>query len=241
MRSLPLLSITAALLMAAAILTACDEGDIPEKVVTMAAGRPIRMDCRLTGLDQWGEGYSVVMAIFDESTDGYDIAQHRVLAECEGRDTTLFWELNDTKAKTLELCLVSSLRERIITFAKTDIGEGSDTIRLRAGDIDVGIWASTLALFQQSCVRCHGEGEAAQLFLDTDRAYASLVNHPAHRTEFGGQPRVKPGDAEGSILHQMLDDHYANAQDIGVNHKAIFRSTYPLNIIDLWIDNLTDE
>ena len=113
----------------------------------------------------------------------------------------------------------------------------NDTIRLDAGRVEAGVYASVLTLFRGSCIRCHGEGAAAQLWLDADRAYASLVNHPAYRAEFEGKMRVLPGDAEGSVLHQMLDTAYPNAQDIGVNHKAIFRSTYPMNIIDLWINN----
>ncbi|MBQ7443062.1 MAG: hypothetical protein IJS59_04230 [Bacteroidaceae bacterium] len=227
--------------LCATLVAACDEGNIPEKQPTLAAGRPIRLDCRLSGIGQWGEGYSVVLALFGDDNDGYDISQFRIMPECDGRDTTIIWELQDASARTLEVCLVSALRERIVTFAATDIPEGTDTIRLAANDIDVGLWATTLAIFNQSCVRCHGEGQAAQLFLDPERAYASLVGHPAHRAEFGGASRVVPGDAQASVLHQMLDETIDNARDLGVNHKAMFRATYPLNIIDLWINSLTNE
>lgn len=216
-------------------LASCDEGDIPEKGTAYVGGRPIKLTTHITGLSDWSEGFGVVLATFN-GEDNYDVGQLRIPPECEGKDTTLVWELT-SGATSVELCLVSALRERIITFAKADIRAGNDTIRLDAGRVEVGVYASVLTLFRGSCIRCHGEGAAAQLWLDADRAYASLVNHPAYRAEFEGKMRVLPGDAEGSVLHQMLDTAYPNAQDIGVNHKAIFRSTYPMNIIDLWINN----
>mgnify|MGYP006988849478 CR=1 FL=1 len=217
-------------------LVACDEGDIPEKEVVYTSGRPIKLTTHITGLSDWSEGFGVVLATFDGDEDNYDVGQLRIPPECEGKDTTLVWELT-SKATSVELCLVSALRERIITFAKVDVSAGTDTIRLDAGRVEASVYKSVLTLFKNSCIRCHGEGGAAQLWLDADRAYTSLVNHPAYRAEFEGRMRVLPGDAESSVLHQMLDAAYPNAQDIGVNHKAIFRSTYPMNIIDLWINN----
>ncbi len=223
----------------AAMLTACDEGDIAEHTRIYEHGRPVSLHATLTGTGAWGDGYSLVLATFDSDAERYDgvynISQQRLPADIEGRDTTLTWEVDPTAA-SVELCLVTPLRERIVTFAKADIDPATtDTVRLDAGRIDVSLYGTVLQLFGNSCTRCHGEGAAANLLLDRAHAHDQLVGADAYRAEFAGMKRVVPGDAGQSVLHLMLDSTYHHTQEISVNHPAIFRTTYPLAVIDRWI------
>ncbi|MCR5820602.1 MAG: hypothetical protein K6F94_06635 [Bacteroidaceae bacterium] len=221
---------------------ACDEGDIRDHNVTYAQGGfSVKLSGRFTGLGEWDDGYSVVLAAFNGQDRVYDMGEMRITPDCEGRDTTIIWNNINRGAQSVELCVVNKLRRRMATLRTADVDENADTVYLNVGEVNTGLFGAVQSLFNMRCAGCHGGGNYANLKLDSAHAYPQLVNIPAHRPEFGGAMRVAPGNPAGSALYQMLDPSDERGNSVLMfQHKAAFTEddmsqTYALSIIGKWI------
>ncbi len=232
-----------AVLLATAVLCACDEGDIQEKEVGYAqGGYTVELHGRLTGIDGWNDGYNLVVAAFDEKDKDYDMGELRIGDDCEGKDTTIVWTNINHIATSVELCVATRLRRRVVCFRKEVLPEDGGTLRIDVGDLNVGLFSGVEALFSDNrrCVGCHGEGNFGQLRLNHENAHADLVGKTAHRAEFEGYARVEPGQPEASALHLMLDPDDERGKGVTMfNHKAAYgdelNQQNALSVIDYWI------
>ena len=88
-------------------------------------------------------------------------------------------------------------------------------------------------IFNPTCAQCHGLSTtaAAGLYLTEGQSHASLVDRPATAAE---GTRVVPGDAEGSVLHQVVNP--GNEAGLGFSHEGMLTSTDELRLIDEWIN-----
>jgi hypothetical protein len=97
------------------------------------------------------------------------------------------------------------------------------------------------------CVGCHGPGpasfiEPSQLDLsDKDAAYAAMVGVAAMGDDCagGGDPRVVPGDANGSLLIHKLENQLADGSDICGDSMPLGVLLPPsqIAVVRQWIDD----
>ncbi len=236
---------------ACVLFAACDSGDIAERVYTVdEKGYTVKMTARMSGLSDW-EGGDYTLAVAGFTADSKFALLQRALPSSaeDGAPVSLVLSNLSGEVQTVELALTNSLRKRIITLASinmTDYAGRStyDTIRLDLGTLDVGRFGVLqTGLFNRACIQCHGASgrSAAGLNLTEGNAEANLVDVPSTRRE--GYLRVESGNAEGSLLHLILNEGGENL--LSHNHTEILSSQFKTNLeevsslIDDWIDRLT--
>jgi len=233
------------------LLAACDSGDIEEQAYAITdQGHTVKLTATLTGIDSWESKYSVSLAGF---TTGDNYAQVvRTLPNTTADNTKVELVLSNIgdNINTVELAITNRLRERIITLASVNMDDYAgkkDTIRMDLGLTDVSRFgALQLGLFNMACVQCHGGNGgagAASLNLTEGRSYANLVNVSSTRKE--GMRRVVSGNAQESLLHQMMAEGGENL--LHVNHTEILSNQFKENLnevrqlIDEWINSMKIE
>ncbi len=235
---------------AVVLLSACDGGDIPDRVYQVdEKGCTVKMTARMSGLDEWeGTGYTLAVAGFTQDSK-FALLQKALPSSVEdGQPISLVLSNIGSEVRTVEVSLTNSLRKRIITLASVDMADYSDngardTILLDLGTIDVGRFGVLqTGVFNRACIQCHGGNgrSAAGLDLTEGKAQSDLVDVPSTRRE--GMLRVASGDAEGSLLHQILNE---GGEDLLTqNHAEILSSQFKSNLeevsrlIDSWIEHL---
>ena len=187
----------------------CDDGRIYEKEVNIQrGGRAMKLTGRFSGISNWTDDYSVVVAGISDDV------------------------------KSLKLCVISRLRECIVEFKTMEDEEltaVTDTILMDVGTLDVGMFSSIQSqVFDKRCVACHGQTGSASgnLFLTEGKSYHALVNQPAHKNS--DILLVKPGSAEESFIHLVLN----RAGDTSMNHTDMLSEDEQplLKLIDNWIN-----
>ena len=230
------------------LLAACDSGDIEEQAYAITdQGHTVKLTATLTGIDSWESKYSVSLAGF-ASGDNYAQVV-RTLPNTTPDSTKVEMVLSNIgdNINTVELAITNRLRERIITLARVNLDDydnKKDTIYMDLGVTDVSRFgALQLGLFNMACIQCHGGNGgagAAGLNLTEGRSFANLVNVPSSRKE--GMMRVVSGDAQQSLLHQMMAEGGENM--LHVNHTEILSNQFRENLnevrqlIDEWINGI---
>ena len=234
------------------LLACCDGGDIGEKVYAVnETGLTVKLTARMTGLQDW-EGTDFTLAVAGFAEDSRFAMVQKALPPASGDETSVELVLSNisSEVKSVELALTNSLRKRIVTLAAIDMDDyrtssARDTLRLDLGNVDVGEFGVLqTGVFDRACVQCHGESgrSAAGLNLTAGNARSQLVDVPSSRIE--GLLRVESGNAEGSLLHLILNE---GGEDILThNHTEILSSQFKSNLeevsslIDRWIARLKD-
>lgn len=222
--------------IAAVALCSCDEGRIYDDTDVMAErGVNVSMTGRLSGLDTWPEGYTVVLAAFDGKSD-YALVAKPVGAVADGGDVTMEMEVTGGEPATVELCAVNRLRRRVVTFASVSCGASMDAVGLDAVDVDVSMFSAIQHdVFNTTCANCHGASThaAAGLYLTEGHSYGSLVGVGSQLLP--DAQRVAPGDADASVLYKAV------ATDMSAgwryDHTKEIISTITIDLIKDWIDN----
>lgn len=228
-------SILYALALAAVAFTSCDEGRIAEKTVDFTEdGRVAKLDVDLTGLGTYPQNYSVVLAGFND-TDNYADIIKNLSVDSTGHCQVVMKGIPES-VKTLEVCVINSIRRRVVTFYTMEAPTTTDTIRIDAGSLNVGMFHSIQAnIFNKQCASCHsGNSWAASLNLNEGHSYANLVNVDSHLES--GKKRVLPGSSAESVLYDAL------GTDVSASwrhdHQGIMRTdAVGLQLIKDWIDN----
>ena len=183
----------------ASILGSCDEGKIyPSETDSGNEGFSVVMTGNVVGSSDYGSGYSLALAVFEEGSDFAEISK-RVDGEEENSKDVELSNVN-IKEGTAELCVINSLRKRVITFASLPVSgvKSGETITFNVGDVDVSQYG-TIAdrIFATTCIQCHGATghSAAGLDLNREQAYAMLVD-VASVVE-PGKMRVAPANRRG--------------------------------------------
>ena len=231
-------------------LSACDSGDIYDKVYQVdEKGKTVKVTARISGLGEWeGTGYSMAVAGFTQDSK-FALLQKTLPSTVEdGSTVSLVLSNISNEVQTVEVSLTNSLRKRIISLASVNMEDYSentahDTILLDLGTVDVGRFGILQAgIFNRACIQCHGGNgrSAAGLNLTEGNARANLVDVPSTRRE--GMLRVASGNAEASLLHQVLNE--GGEKLLSHNHTEILSSQFKSNLeevnnlIDSWIEHL---
>lgn len=224
-------------LLGLCLLSSCDEGRIYDTVISSGeGGRTVKFTGRITGIETWPSGYTVAVAGFDPESE-YALTSANVMpssSDGNGAFQVVMSGVTDEVAE-VELCVINRIRERVVTFDKVDCSEtAEDTIRMDVGALDVSMFRAVQhSVFDSRCASCHGGSTSAAggLYLTEGRSYGELVNVPSSfRPDV---MRVKPGDAENSLLYQVLHENGHIRHD----HQDIL-SAEPvlLSLIDDWIN-----
>ena len=224
-------------------LTGCDDGYI-EDPVNQYSGDSYTVQIKgcFNSVDSWTGKYTVAAACFDGSSP-YSLTQTALPSEENGEIQTLTLTNVSTKAKSIEIVVMSPLRERIATLYSYEIRADQrigDTIKVDVGIIDVGMFSTiNKAVFQgeqTNCARCHSAvNPVANLDLTTANAYHNLVGVQASADT--AMSRVVAGNASKSFLYRVITE---GDRSISYSHPALFvnESTAPfVEIIRSWIDS----
>lgn len=240
-KALLLLPLMAVLL----VVGACDDGTIHEKDASVTAGKVVKMEGQVLGLASYPTHYNVSVAGFTEAAEN-EVSPYatisKVLTADSAGNVSIVLSGIPGNVKNVELCLLNSLRQKVMTFATEDISSqnSGDTIRIDIGTVDVSMLSAIQnGLFNISCIGCHGANgfSGAGLNLTTGNSYASLVGHVS--TKVPDKNRVTPGDAANSVLYEVVDDSTFSV-DWRENHADILNKdqAYPLiNLLRDWINN----
>lgn len=218
-------------------MAACDDGRIYEKTVVIPQeGLTLKMTGNISGMADWPEKYSVVVAGFSDNSDYAVISKVVPAPATDGGEVLVTMSGIGDEVTSLELCVVNRLRKRIVTYKIIDeMTAVSDTVYMDAGTVDVGMYSAIQnQVFNENCVGCHGRSTsaAAGLFLTEGGSYAALVNEPSAIDE--DRLLVSPGNAQESFLHFVLNRN----GDTNHDHADILSAkTSLLTLIDDWINN----
>lgn len=229
----------------ALLFASCDDGSIQEKSGAMAVGKVVKMEGRVLGLNSYPSHYNVSIAGFTEDADAepspYATISKVLTADTLGNVSIVMSGISGA-VTDVELCLLNSLRQRIVTFVASDISaqRGDDTIRINIGTVDVGMFSAIqTGLFNLSCIGCHGSNgfSGAGLNLTAGNSYADLVGKTS--TKLPQQERVLAGDAAHSVLYEVINDS-AFSRDWRENHADVLNQERSAGLITLvrdWIDS----
>lgn len=227
------LSILAALTVSSLLFTACDEGKIyPNEQEVTSSGYSVTVKGVIEGCEDYeNSDYGIVVAAFKENDDFAVISK-----PLSNGDEDVLLKNIDSSVSTVEICVITRLRERIITVASMPISSGAGPdFTFDIGEIDVAPFSLIdHNIFSTSCVQCHGATgtSAASLTLTPDEAYRNLVNVPS--TVVDGEMRVSPGDAKASTLWQIVATDISETWSF--DHSNLL-SAEKNGFIQQWINN----
>ncbi len=228
--------------VAAVALASCDDGSVTDPVyVDSSSSYKVELTASLTGLDQWGSDYSVVLAAYSYDSR-YSVIQKslNVFTADEPTQTVALSGIPVT-ANTIELAVTDRLRRRVATIYRYAIPEGQsdgEVIKIDAGSLDVSPFGVVDAVVfngtNTNCVRCHGNGGAAGLDLSAGKAYEDLVG--VSSTKQPGILRVSPGSAEDSFLYKVITQ---GDESVHYSHPTIFTEddvAHLPELVKVWIE-----
>lgn len=216
---------------------ACDDGKIyDENTIGTVEGSTLKVTARISGIDKWPDGYSVVVAGFG-ATDYAVISKGIPASEKENETVSIVVSGITGEVSQIELCVINRLRKRIATFYKTDFKAQADTIILNVGTINAGMFNCIQEnVFNAYCTACHGTSNtaAAGLHLTSGDSYRALVSIPAIKSP-ASEWLVNPGNTQNSFLHSVLNTDIT--ADWRIDHIDMITSPELLNLIDNWIED----
>lgn len=212
-------------------LSSCDDGDVMETINVESSGRTVKIAASVSGIENWPSGYNVVVAGFGYSKYA-DISKNIF---SESADTLVLNGVGND-VKTVEICVINRLRERIATFYENDISAINDNeIILDAGAVQADMFCGIQkTLFNPTCAACHGGGKsaAAGLYLTEGKSYDALVNVASSKAT-DGSVRVVPGDAATSFLYKVV----TGTDDVlSFDHSNMILDYKNLQLIKDWIN-----
>lgn len=223
--------------MVCVLAAGCDDGKIyPAEQEVSATGLSVTVKGELDGCSQYADSdYAIVVAAF-KADDEYAVISKPL---ADGTDDIVLKNI-DSSVATVEICIISRLRERIFTIASmpVDASAGPD-FTFDVGSLNVAPFSVIdNNIFATSCVQCHGATgtSAASLNLTKGNAYKGLVNVASTVVE--GEKRVSPGDASASTLWQAV------ATDVSETWKfdhSNLLTTEKSGFIQEWINNGADD
>lgn len=231
------ISLFALTIVSAFSLASCDEGNIyPSEYDNDGSdARIVHLTGKLTGAATLPQGYSLVLAGFEEGAD-YTALQKNVEIGADGKvDMTLSAKQSLTD---FELCVTNSVRKRIASLA-TITAEGNGETTFDVGNTDVsGLSIIQQAIFTPSCASCHAtaSGRNANLCLAPGKSESNLIGVASQRLD--GAQRVQPGNPSASVLHQVIEN---NIPEVAMPHADILdakKKSDLLELLDAWIKGL---
>lgn len=221
---------------------ACDDGKIyEEEKVISSDGMVAKLTGHITGINQWPEGYSLVLAGFKDGSD-YAVTAKNISSsvDADGNVSCVLSGISE-EVNTLELCVIDITRRRVVSLQTMDREATGDTLRMNAGNVDATPFGTIQSLiFTPTCANCHGASNtaAAGLYLTSGKSHESLVGQES--AMLPGYKRVEPGNSAASVLYRVVSSDVSSQWPF--DHTALILSNTTegqnkLKLIKLWIDN----
>ena len=211
-------------------LSACDDGDVMETINVESSGRTVKIAASVSGIENWPSGYNVVVAGFGDSKYA-DISKNIFTDTAD----TLVLNGIGNDVKTIEICAINRLRERIATFYENDISNNNEAeIILDASAVQADMFSGIQkTLFNPTCAACHGGGKsaAAGLYLTEGKSYDALVNVASSKAT-DGSVRVVPGNAANSFLYKVVT---GTDGVLSFDHSNMITEEKYVKLIENWI------
>lgn len=187
------------------LLVSCDDGRVEEKYSDVVEGRSVHLTAVVNGEETWPKGYDLALAGF-RADDEYAAAV-RLLRPADDGVVDVTLTALPAEITSLELCIVNTLHQRVVTFAKLEGKDinASNHIEFEAGNANVAMFnAVQTEFFDRRCISCHGGSTTAArgLYLTAGQSYAHLVGVESKRMP--GQLLVAPGSTKNSVLYQVV-------------------------------------
>lgn len=223
------------------LLVSCDDGSVTDKTYTNTDETySVVVKGKITGLDTWSGGYSVVLGGFNEES-AYSLIQKSISPD-ENGEVNISLSGIPTTVKTIEIATVNNLRIKLASLYSYTIAEDQSTneaINIDLETVDASMFAALQkGIFEKGdmgCFRCHSSSSAAgKLSLIEGESYASLVNVPSNHD--ANIKRVVPGDADNSLLYIAMRDNVLPSKD----HTGYFagdENSRLLTMLQTWINS----
>ncbi len=221
------------------LLGSCDEGNIyPEEVKTTSSGFSAKFSGTISGYQDWekAEKYSLVIACFPEVVDN-NKTQYAILSKTiptpdnSGKISVVLTNIPQT-AKTVEICVIGSLRNKLLSFYSQNITE-QDTMFMVA-DLNADMFKAVQDnIFTPTCSSCHGGSSSAAAGVVLTEGNVNIVTRNSKNVE--GSLLVSPGDYQSSVLYKMLSTDLTSTWKF--DHSRLVTSSDLLTLVKLWIDN----
>lgn len=222
-------------LIIAVVAASCDDGLVYDSSgITASTGRTLHLTATIKGADSWPDGYRLVTAGFN-ATSNYALIAKDVMPAADGTVEHTMTQI-DEEATTVELCIIDRLRKRIVTYESIDCTGAATNIEMNIGEMDVNMYPTIQSkIFNTYCIQCHGGSTyaGAGLYLTEEKSYEALVNVHSIKSPTGAL-LVAPGDAGESFLHTALNTDISG--NWRIDHIDIVQFPALLTIIDEWIN-----
>lgn len=226
-------------------LSSCDDGSIEKETSTTTGGKVVKIEGFITGLGSWSSRYDVAVAGFTEDADNevlpYATISKVITVDADGHASIVLSSIGSS-VKTIDVCVLNRLRQRIVTFSSKDISNESsgDTIRFDFGTLDASMLAGIQkGIFDATCIACHGANghAAAGLNLTESNSYEMLVGKSSRKI-----PRyklVEPGSSDSSVVWQVIYDDVSSS-GWGQNHSDMLNKERASGLLQLLKDWIND-
>lgn len=223
----------------AALLTlgvgGCDEGRIYDEPSEgdFGGGGTATLTGSVRNVDEWPEGYTLAIAGFGEGDDYASIVKNVHIGDDGVCDEVMSGIPADVSS--VELCVVDRLRRRVVSYVKAAYDASRPEVRLQADDIDVSMTGAVQdEIFSPTCANCHGAAghAAASLFLTPGKSRDNLVGVPSTVVE--GETRVVGGNADASLLYQILTGDMSSSWHY--DHSVEVIDPVKINLLRDWIE-----
>ena len=217
------------------VFASCDDGRLyQDRLIVPEEGRVVKLHVNMSGVETWPDGYTVVLAGFNDDKEYSLIAK----SIPNNGDVDMVMAGIGEDVTSIELCVTNRIRERVYSFYTQDFSTvDADTTRVDAGTIDAGMFnAIQQGIFiGKSCVGCHGTSTTAAADLDLKEgvSYNDLVNRPS--VIMPEWMRVNPGNSGESMLYQILSSPVS--KEWGHDHSQEIESSITLDMLKDWIDS----
>ena len=134
-------SFISGLLLFSGLAISCDDGKIyDENNQTEREGGTVKLTAKISRVDSWPGGYSVVLAGF--TPDNAFAQTAKGIRQTDDGTIDMVLAGIPSEVTQIEVCVINKLRKRIASFYAADYTEQADTIRLNAGNLDAGMFNS---------------------------------------------------------------------------------------------------
>ena len=217
------------------LMVSCDDGPVMPEYAATDAKVVYQVEGRVSGLDTWPANYTIALAAF--SNEGDYALYSKPVKRLEGDKISVSFDNLPQEADRVEICVLDRIRQRISTiyelpataFSETD----ADTLRINIPDVAASMFdAVQKDVFTPTCSNCHGRSNkaAAGLYLTEGKSYEALLNKPS---QVAGGTLVIPGDAENSVLHQVVSSDLTTGRHYDHTKEVVNENTRRL--IEQWI------
>lgn len=227
-----------AMLATAAVLSACDEGNIyPETSGIDRGGATAKFVGYIANADSWPSQYTLSIAAFSDDSD-YAKTAKNISVDDDGYASVTLTGI-DVSYATVEVCVISKLRARVYTFLSVELSEyqEGDTICFEPSEaIETDMFDCVQSVvFENNCTRCHGGNGyyAGDLNLTEGNSYSALVNVASTR-DADGALLVVPSYPDSSYLYRVICGE--EDEVLGMTHYDILSNDYvATQLVKNWI------